>query len=74
MTRQQTAIVRIATAVIETIEECGDQGASGGVLYAALMPLGLSFENFQAVMSACVESGRVSQRGQCYFSPRKEVV
>lgn len=70
MNREQAVqILRLVTnAILETIQETGDHGAPGGILYAALMHHGMSLEYFQEIMAALVQSGKVIKRGELYFA------
>jgi hypothetical protein len=69
LTSEQTLmIVRIADAVVETVKDCGDRGAPGGHLYAALMSHGMSLDSFEKLMGVLVEMKRVKKRGQLYFA------
>jgi hypothetical protein len=69
------SLVRLCSAVIDCVEEIGDNdgiGAPGGHLYASLMSvLGCSYEQFEQIMTLCVASGRVAKRGHCYFPTEK---
>ena len=66
MTKAQ-AIIAIAEAVLDVIKTSGPLGAPGGHIYAALMPFGVRLEQYEALMSALVASGKVRKSGQCYF-------
>jgi hypothetical protein len=63
-------IKRIAAAIVDTIKET-PEGAPGGILYAACMSFGMSYEAFETLMSALVEVGAVEKRGQLYFATGK---
>ena len=67
-TEAQTAVTQVVKALVDTIAETGDRGAPGGVLYAALMAHGCSYEMFQNLMTLLVQSKKVVRRGDCYFS------
>lgn len=69
MTRTADAVVavrRIADAIIETVNEVGEQGAPGGHIYAVVMQY-MSLEQFQQLMRLLVEAGRITRRGECYY-------
>lgn len=69
MTKINEQTVRaIALAIVDTVREMGSHGAPGGVLYAALMSVGLSLESFQTLMGALVEAGVLRQEGHQYFA------
>ena len=62
------AVRQIADAVVESVRVAGDQGAPGGMLYAALMAHGASFSQYQSLMGALVRAGKVTRRGDLYFA------
>ncbi len=68
MTIEQLNNMRaILGAVTDTVQAAGTAGAPGGVLYAALMTGGCSLANFKAIMSALVQTGKITQQGDLYF-------
>jgi len=62
-------LVDIANAVIDSVKMSGKTGMPGGTLYAALMPVGCTLEQFDQFMSMLVASGRIEKCacGQQYF-------
>jgi len=52
--------------VVETVKESGSMGAPGGIMYAALMAQGCTLEQFEQIMGALVNAGRISKSGDCY--------
>lgn len=62
------ALLQLSKAVIETVQEAGDQGAPSGVLYAALMTAGLSLEQYERLMAILVDAGKVRKSGHLYFA------
>jgi len=66
-TQQQSALALIVKAVVDTIRETGTHGAPSGVMYAALMSQGCSLNQYQSLMSALVNSGKIRQDGDLYF-------
>ena len=64
---QQQAINFIVKAVMDTIRESGTVGAPAGVLYAALMTQGCSFNQFTSLMGALERAGKVRLEDDCYF-------
>jgi hypothetical protein len=70
MTAEQAkALLRhTADAIVETVEEAGDRGAPGGVLYAALMGQGMTLDLFERIMARLVEVGQLTKRGDCYYA------
>lgn len=67
MKKEEYVVAAIATAILETVKEAGPMGAPGGVLYLALMSVGISLSLFETIMSVLVKTGKVTKRGQCYF-------
>lgn len=53
---QHRAAAMVVRAIIETIEEMGNEGAPLGVMYAALMGM-ISYESFMNVIDSLVNSG-----------------
>ena len=65
---QKTAFVKVVCeAIIDAVAGAGEQGAPGGILYAALMQHGFSFQQFETIMGTLVRIGELEKRGQCYF-------
>ena len=64
----QRAILAIATAIIETVKEVEPDGASGDSIYLALMKHGCTLAQFEQIMSALVEAGRLRQEGHLYYT------
>ncbi len=60
------AIIMFANALYETVLEVGDTGAPGGLLYAGVMGH-MALDQFQAIMGALVEAGKLTKRGDCYY-------
>jgi hypothetical protein len=70
MTPEQIRLIRqIADAIVATVREAGPQGAPGGVIYAALMAQGCTFNQFQSLMSGLLRTGRLALDGDCYTIP-----
>ena len=61
------ALKAIAGIIVETVNET-PEGAPGGTLYAALMTIGISLEQFEQIMAALVNLGLVRKSGQLYFA------
>ncbi len=70
LTPEQTkAIAAIGTAIIDTVQDAGDLGVPGGLIYAAMQEkLGIPFHAFVDFMAAMVESGHITRRGELYFA------
>ena len=58
----------VVNAITETIDDAGPQGAPAGAVYAALMAHGMSYDGFQQLTAAMCEMGRISRRGDLFFS------
>lgn len=66
--QQGTNVLKIlADIVIETVKTSPD-GVPAGHLYAALMSVGLSLEQFERLMGLLVEADKVTKRGHLYFA------
>lgn len=63
---QKTALLGIAKAIVETINET-PSGAPGGILYAALMAHGCTLGQFEWIMAALVSLGKIRKSGDCYY-------
>lgn len=61
------AFVQLCEAVIDAVKEMGPQGAPAGPLYAAVMTVGMSLEQFERLMDTIVRSGRLRKSGHLYF-------
>ena len=71
MTVNRAAVRRLrelVNAFEQTVKETGEDGAPAGPLYAAFMQQGGTLPQFEAIMAALVEAGRLKKRGHCYFS------
>jgi hypothetical protein len=67
MTQAQARQVLLKTAnvLLETVQEC-PQGAPAGVMYAAVMGI-VTLDQFEVIMSALVEAGKVRKSNNQYF-------
>jgi hypothetical protein len=63
---QNNALMLVCNAIIETIKESGPLGVPGGILYAALMTQGCTFNQFTGIMGILVRSGKIRKQGDCY--------
>lgn len=70
MTRLSRAPIRalatVSLGVIEAVEAAGEQGAPGGVLYAAMQAQGTSLSQFQSLMLTLTNPGYLVLDGDCY--------
>ena len=57
------AVRQIATIIEETAREAGPLGAPSGLVYAALMGVGITLDTYQAILDAMVQAGRVRLQG-----------
>lgn len=64
---QLRAIKAVADAIVDAVRAAGSMGAPGGVIYAALMGHGCTFNQYQQFMGALVRTGKLRQRGDLYF-------
>jgi hypothetical protein len=71
-TNVAAAVVAILDAITQSVAAAGKFGAPAGVLYAALMAYGCNMQQFEAFMSYLVKRGKVTRRGNLYFSGGKE--
>lgn len=62
------ALSKITNAVLGTIREAGSMGAPGGLLYAALSSHGFSKQQFDQLMEAMVDAGKVRRSGDLYVA------
>lgn len=60
MTDKKSEAVRLVfEAIIESVGAAGPDGVPAGHLYAALMPTGISLEQFESFVSAAVSLGKI---------------
>ena len=59
-----------AQAIIETVQESGDNGAPEGMLYAASMMHGIDLETFEAVVDYCIRSGKIRRVSHVLYAVR----
>ena len=65
---QVRAIAQVSLGVLEAVEAAGDQGAPGGVLYAAMQAQGATLTQFQSLMGTLTRPGYLVLDGNCYRS------
>ena len=66
-TEAQRALLAICTAIVEAVKE-SPEGAPAGSIYLALMEHGCSLAQFEQIMAALVEAGRLRKEGHLYFA------
>ena len=69
-TKQLQILKLLCDTIIESVREAGSLGMPAGNLYAALMPLGISLEQFERLMSSLVNIGQLHKRNQVYYTGR----
>lgn len=70
MTQEKAALVirQIADAIVQTAKEAGPMGIPGGHVYAALMTYGLRLDQYEQIMAALVQAGKLRREGECYHA------
>jgi hypothetical protein len=63
---QNRAAALVVQAIVETIEETGDNGAPLGVMYAALMGM-ISYNSFMAVIESLVKAKVIRVSNHCAY-------
>lgn len=63
---QVAAIRAVATMILETVQEMGEQGAPSGPMYAALMGK-MSLNQYESIMYSLVKAGRLRKEGHVYY-------
>ena len=66
-TNQGRLALMIAAATCEAIDAAGVHGASGSIVYVALMQHGCTMEQFNSLMGTLVRLKAVEKRGELYF-------
>ena len=66
--KQIKTLALVSLAVIEAVEVAGEQGAPGGVLYAAMQANGASLTQFQSLMGTLTRPGYLVLEDDCYRS------
>lgn len=64
------ALIKLFEAVVEAIVDCGSSGMPSGVLYAHLMTLGCTLQQYERMMEILVASGRIRKVGHVFFGPK----
>jgi len=68
MTNQQIAALRqIGRAIVESVRAAGEMGAPGGIIYAALMAQGCTFDQYQQIMGGMTRAGVLTQDGDLFY-------
>jgi hypothetical protein len=61
------AVLSILSAFLDTVKEAGPRGAPSGPMYAAAMAQGLTLEQYEAIMRALVNAGKVRKEGHVFY-------
>lgn len=64
--QQLEGLQRLGLGVLEAVEEAGEMGAPGGLLYAGMMSAGASLQQFHSFMGTLTGKGMLTQDGDCY--------
>lgn len=64
---QLLAIKALCDSIVAAVDAGGDDGASGGILYAALMSQGCTLDQFSGIMAGMVGAGLLCKVGERYF-------
>lgn len=64
---QLLAIKALCEAIVSAVDAGGPAGASGSVLYSALMCQGCTFQQFQDLTAGMIGAGLLCKVGECYF-------
>ena len=67
-TEAQRTILAIANAIVEAVRDVAPDGAPASSLYLALMEHGCSFAQFEQIMDALVEAGKLRQECYLYYA------
>lgn len=65
--KKVSVLKQIGQALVETVEEAGPLGAPSGPMYAAVMTLGITLDQYEQIMAGLVAAGRLRKSGDCYF-------
>jgi hypothetical protein len=62
------AVRAIADAIVEAVGVAGKAGAPSGHVYAALMSVGISYDQYCSFIRALIASGKIRQAGNLLFA------
>lgn len=65
---QLKALATVSLGVLEAVAVAGEQGAPGGVLYAAMQDQGATLNQFQSIMGTMTKPGYLELENDCYRS------
>jgi hypothetical protein len=67
MNQEQIKLLRmVADAILASVKAAGPLGATGGIIYAALMAHGCTLHQFEQIMGGMVRAGLLTQHGHLY--------
>ena len=70
--KKAAATIRMTLeAILDAAEVAGEWGAPSGVLYAGLMTMGCTLDQYQQMMDVLVEMGCLRQDGDRYIFIKK---
>ena len=73
MTPTQIKILVAAEAILQTIEEAGEEGAPSGALYAAFMQFGFSYHQYQSMIDLFLRKGYVRISNHVLYYTAKKI-
>jgi hypothetical protein len=62
MMKHEDVFWMVVGAILDAIEEAGDDGAPEGILYAALMDK-MSLDSFNGIVDVLVRTGKITKKG-----------
>jgi hypothetical protein len=65
---QGRVFTELCNIIVETVKETGSVGAPSGIMYAAVMNVGMRLEQYELIMAALVKDGRLRKRGHVYYA------
>ena len=63
--KQATAVLALADVIEETARDSMPMGAPSGVVYAALMGVGVTLNLYQQILAIMVKQGRITVEHDC---------
>lgn len=64
---QTNQLRKLIDSILEVIKSAGSSGVPGGTIYAALMGLGASLQQYEALMRVLVNTGYAHKKGDLYY-------
>lgn len=70
--KARQALKIVCESIVEVIDNSSQTfGVPGGHLYAMLMQY-MNLDTFEKIMGALVKAGKITKRGECYYSATKQ--